>query len=208
MRKLFIVILLFTATALVAQDLRPIVLPPSQTDGGRPLMQVLKERKTSRDFAPDKLPAQMLSNLLWAAFGVNRPDGHRTAPSAMNWQEIQIYVAMSDGLFLYDAKANRLEPVLAQDVRVATGTQPFVADAPVNLIYVSDMSTVGSGADREMYTAADAGFIAQNVYLFCASEKLATVVRGSIDREALAKVMRLRPDQKIVLAQTVGYPKR
>ncbi len=171
-------------------------------------MQVLRERKTSRDFAPDKLSPQVLSNLLWAAFGVNRPDGHRTAPSAMNWQEIQVYVAMSDGLYAYDAKANRLEPVLAQDIRKETGTQPFVAEAPVNLVYVSDTSKVGSGPDREMYAAADAGFIAQNVYLFCASEKLATVVRGSVDRAALAKVMKLRPEQKIILAQTVGYPKK
>ncbi len=208
MRKLFLLILLFASATLLAQDFKPIVLPPPQTDGGRPLMQVLKERKTSREFAPDKLPPQVLSNLLWAAFGVNRPDGHRTAPSAMNRQEIQIYVAMGDGLYVYDAKANRLEPVIAQDVRGATGTQPFVADAPVNLVYVSDMSKAGSGTDREMYTAADAGFIAQNVYLFCASEKLATVVRGSVDRAALAKVMKLRPEQKIILAQTVGYPKK
>ena len=208
MRKSFLLALLFTATTLLAQDLKPIILPQPQMDGGRPLMQVLKERKTSRDFAPDKLSPQVLSNLLWAAFGVNRPDGHRTAPSAMNWQEIQIFVAMNDGLFLYDAKANRLEPVLAQDVRGMTGTQAFVADAPVNLIYVADTSKVGSGAEREMYAAADAGFVAQNVCLFCASEKLVTVVRGSVDRVALAKVMKLRPEQKIILAQSVGYPKR
>ncbi len=208
MRKFFLYVLLFTSVALFAQDLKPIILPSPQQDGGRPLMQVLKERRTSRDFAPDKLPPQVLSNLLWAAFGVNRPDGHRTAPSAKNWQEIEIYVAMSDGLYIYNAKANRLEPILAKDVRAATGTQPFVADAPVNLVYVADMSKAGSGADGEMYMAADAGFISQNVYLFCASEKLATVVRGSVDRAALAKVMKLRPEQKIILAQTVGYPKK
>jgi nitroreductase len=126
----------------------------------------------------------------------------------MNWQEIDIYVATSDGLFLYDAKGNRLEPVLAQDIRPATGTQPFVATAPLNLIYVADLSRAGSGPETELFTAADAGFISQNVYLFCASEKLATVVRGSIDRVALAKAMKLRPDQKIILAQTVGYPKK
>lgn len=208
MRKLFVVVLLFTSAAVLAQDLKPIILPVPQTDGGRPLMQVFKERKTSREFTPDKLSPQVLSNLLWAAFGVNRPDGHRTAPSAMNWQEIQIYVATIDGLFVYDAKGNRLEPVLAQDVRKATGTQPFVAEAPVDLVYVADMSKVRPGSESEMYTAADAGFIAQNVYLFCASEKLATVVRGSVDRPALAKIMKLRPEQKIILAQTVGYPKK
>lgn len=208
MRKSLFIALICAGTML-AQDLKPIALPPPQTGGGRPLMQVLKERKTSREFASEKLSAQVLSNLLWAAFGINRPEGKRTAPSAMNWQEIDIYVATADGLFLYEAKANRLEPVLTQDVRAATGTQPFVAGAPVNLVYVADLSkTSGAASDIPLYTSADVGFIAQNVYLFCASEGLATVVRGSVDRAALAKVMKLRPEQKIVLAQTVGYPKK
>ena len=208
MRKILLTALICTG-AMLAQDLKPVVLPPPQTDGGRPLMQVLKERKTSREFGSEKLSPQILSNLLWAAFGINRPEGKRTAPSAMNWQEIDIYAATADGLFIYDAKANQLKPVLAQDVRAATGVQPFVAGAPLNLIYVADLAkTSGSASDTELYTSADAGFIAQNVYLFCASEGLATVVRGSVDRAALAKVMKLRPEQKIVLAQTVGYPKK
>ncbi len=208
MKKFAFIVLIVTATSVFAQDLKPIVLPPPQTDGGRPLMQVLKDRKTTRDFAADKIPPQVLSNLLWAAFGVNRPDGRRTAPSAMNWQEIEIYVSTSDGLFLYDAKANRLEPVLAQDIRSATGGQSFVGTAPLNLLYVADFSKTSSAADAEMYSGADAGFISQNVYLFCASENLATVVRGSVDRPSLAKLIKLRPAQKILLAQTVGYPKK
>jgi len=208
MRKSMLFALVITAGCLLAQDLKPVALPSPQTDGGRPLMQVLKDRKTTRDFAADKLSPQILSNLLWAAFGVNRPDGRRTAPSAMNWQEMDIYVATADGLFVYDAKGNRLDPVLAQDVRAATGTQPFVATAPLNLVYVADLSKSGSVPDADLYTAADAGFIAQNVYLFCASEGLATVVRGSVDRAALTKAMKLRPEQKIILAQTVGYPKK
>jgi len=208
MRRSMLSVVLFSASCLLAQDLKPIPLPQPQTDGGRPFMQVLRERKTMREFAPDKLPQQLLSNLLWAAFGINRPDGKRTAPSAMNWQEIDIYVAMSDGLFLYEAKGNRLEPVLAQDIRPATGTQSFVATAPLNLVYVADLSKAGSGQETEMYTAADVGFISQNVYLFCASENLATVVRGSLDRVSLAKAMKLRADQRIILAQTVGYPKK
>jgi len=208
MRKSLLTALICTG-AMLAQDLKPVVLPPPQTDGGRPLMQVLKERKTSREFGSEKLSPQILSNLLWAAFGINRPEGKRTAPSAMNWQEVDIYVATADGLFTYDAKANRLEPVLAQDVRAATGTQPFVAGAPLDLVYVADLArTAGAATDTELYTAADVGFIAQNVYLFCASEGLATVVRGSVDRAALAKVMKIRPEQKIVLAQTAGYPKK
>lgn len=207
MRKMFLAVLL-SAGCLFAQDVKPIHLPRPQTQGGRPLMEVLRDRKTTRDFAPDKLPLQILSNLLWAAFGVNRPDGRRTAPSAMNWQEIDIYVATSEGLFLYNPRANQLEPVLGQDVRAATGVQPFVGTAPVNLVYVADMAKVRSGPETELFSAADTGFISQNVYLFCSSENLATVVRGSIDRAALAKVMKLRPEQKIMLAQTVGYQKK
>ena len=195
----------------VAQELSPVPLPLPQTSGGRPLMQVLKDRHSSREFSSQKLPPQVLSNLLWAAFGVNRPEsGKRTAPSAMNWQEIDLYVATQDGLYLYDAKANALNPILTQDVRGATGQQPFVKEAAVNLVYVADLAkTVKAGVeDQTLYTAADTGFIAQNVYLFCASEGLAAVVRGSVDRVALAKLIKLRPNQKIILAQTVGYPKK
>jgi nitroreductase len=209
MRKIVLFLVVFACIVIHAQELKPVQLPTPQTDGGRPLMQALKDRHTQRQFSPEKLPPQLLANLLWAAFGVNRPTGGRTAPSAMNWQEIEIYVATADGLFLYNAKANRLEAVLAQDVRAATGTQSFVPSAPLNLVYVADLSKTGApGSQTDFYTAADAGFIAENVYLFCASEGLATVVRGSVDRDALAKVMKLGPNQKILLAQTVGYPRK
>jgi SagB-type dehydrogenase family enzyme len=174
-------------------------------------MQVLKDRHSTREFSPEKLPPQVLANLLWAAFGINRPDtGKRTAPSAMNWQEIDIYIATADGLYAYNAQGNKLDPVVAEDVRGATGMQPFVKDAPVNLVYVADLAKTGKSSTEEknFYTGADVGFIAQNVYLFCASEGLAVVVRGSIDRPVLAKAMKLRPEQKILLSQTVGYPKK
>jgi SagB-type dehydrogenase family enzyme len=194
----------------LAQELAPVQLPPPQTEGGRPLMQVLKDRKSTRDFSPDKLSPQTLSNLLWAAFGINRPNGHRTAPSAMNWQEVSIYVATPEGVYVYDAQGNTLNPVLAGDFRAATGTQAFVKDAAVNLVYVSDLSKTGRApaAAAEQWTAADVGFIAQNVYLYCASEGLATVVRGSVDKPALAKTLKLLPNQEIILAQSVGYPKK
>jgi SagB-type dehydrogenase family enzyme len=212
-RLSFLGLVLATVTLslnLAAQDLKAVKLPAAQTDGGRPLMQVLKERKSTREFGPGALSPQTLSNLLWAAFGINRPDGHRTAPSAMNWQEVSIYVATAEGVYVYDAKENALNPVLAGDIRAATGTQPFVKDAAVNLIYVSDVSKTGhaSPSDTEIYTAADVGFIAQNVYLYCASEGLATVVRGSVDRAALAKALKLQPNHKIILAQSVGNPKK
>ncbi len=155
----------------------------------------------------------MLSDLLWAAFGINRPlEGKRTAPSTMNFQAIDIYVALSSGLYLYDAGAHVLPPVLAEDVRPLTGEQEFVKDVPVNLVYVADMAKMMMGDApqelRDFYAAADTGFISQNVYLYCASQGLATVVRGMINRPNLAKSMKLRKVQKIILAQSVGYPKK
>lgn len=203
-------VLVLAVLPTLGQELKPLILPAPQTEGGKPLMQVLKDRHSTREFSSRSLPPQVLANLLWAAFGINRPDtGKRTAPSAMNWQEIDIYVATAEGLYVYDAKGNRLDPVLREDVRSSTGLQPFVKDAPLNLVYVADWAKTGKGSaeERNFYSGADAGFIAQNVYLFCASEGLAVVVRGSVDRPALAKLMKLRPDQRILLAQTVGYPK-
>ena len=197
------------ATVAGAQELKPVILPAPQTDGGRPLMQALKERKSTREFSGEKLPAQVLANMLWAGFGVNRPDGKRTAPSAMNWQEIEIYVVTADGAYVYDAAKNRLEPAAKEDLRNLAGTQSYVATSPVNLVYVADMTkATGDAGDKELFTGADAGFIAQNVYLYCASEGLATVVRASVDREALGKALKLKATQKIVLAQSVGYPKK
>ena len=207
-----LVFVLFLCPILtLGQELKPLILPSPQTDGGKPLMQALRDRHSTREFSSEKLAPQVLANLLWAAFGINRPgEGKRTAPSAMNWQEVDIYVATAEGLYVYDAKGNKLDPILAQDVRAATGVQPFVKDAPVGLVYVADFAKTGKSTadERNFYTGADAGFIAQNVYLFCASEGLAVVVRGGVDREKLAKVMKLRPDQRILLAQTVGYPKK
>jgi len=206
---LVLAVLLVCPTLTSGQELKPVQLLEPQMDTGRPLMQVLKDRGSSRAFNTEKLPKQVLSNLLWAAFGVNRPDsGKRTAPSAMNWQEIDIYVASADGLYLYDAKEHTLKPVLSEDIRALTGRQPFVQEVPVNLVYVADFSRMGKAEvdDKVFYSAADTGFISQNVYLYCASEGLATVVRGLVDRPALAKAMRLRPDQRVILSQSVGYP--
>lgn len=195
-----------------AQEHTPLALPPPQMEGGTPLMQALKARQSSREFRPEPLPVQMLSNLLWAAFGINRQEsGGRTAPSAHNWQEIDIYVATATGLFVFDAKPHALLPILSQDIRALTGTQGFVSQAPVQLLYVADLSRMGqatSETEKHFYAPADTGFISQNVYLYCASEGLATVVRQSIDRAVLAATMQLRPEQQIMLAQSVGYPKR
>lgn len=200
----------FCCSIAYSQETQPIHLPKPQTSGGKPLMQALKDRHSTREFNTKKLPLQTLSNLLWAGFGINRPNGHRTAPSAVNWQDIDIYVAMEEGLYVYDAKGNRLKPILAEDIREMAGIQPFTQVAPVDLIYVSDqskMARAGSQEQKDLYSAADTGFISQNVYLFCASEGLATVVIAMVDKPTLAKKMGLKSEQKIMLVQPVGHPK-
>ncbi|HUO43627.1 MAG TPA: nitroreductase family protein [Burkholderiales bacterium] len=185
-------------------------LPPARTDGGQPLMQALKNRRSSREFSSRPLPLQLMSDLLWAAFGINRPEtGGRTAPSARHWEDIDIYVAGAQGVDVYDAHHHVLRRVVVRDVRACTGMQPFVTEAPLDLVYVSDHSRMAGATPDEQaqYSYFDAGFIAQNVYLFCASCGLATVVRAMIDRPALASVMNLTNPQHILLAQTVGFPR-
>jgi nitroreductase len=210
MFRSFLALLLIPAGLATAQELTPINLPAPRITGGKPLMEALKARKSTREFAPDKLPQQTLSNLLWAAWGINRENGSRTAPSASNRQELEIYVVMADGAYLYDAKANVLKPAVSGDLRKVTGTVPFVADAPLNLVYVADFAKLpGTDENNKNATSnANTGFIAQNVYLFCASEGLGTVVRGSVPKPELSKALKLRPDQRITLAQTVGYFKK
>lgn len=192
-----------------AQDVGTIRLPPPEKAEGMPLMQALQARHSTREFAGKPLPPQVLANLLWAASGVNRPGtGQRTAPSAHDWREIDVYAVTADGAYRYDAPTHRLLKVAAGDLRPLTGVQDFVASAPLNLVYVADLDRMSgaSAADKAFYSAADTGFIAQNVYLYCASVSLAVVVRGLLDREALGAALGLGPQQRITLAQTVGYP--
>ena len=202
-------IVFFIAGIVSAYAQEVVQLPPPVTEGGMPLMQALKERKSGREFSPQKLSMETLSNLLWAAWGINRSDGHRTAPSARNMQEIDVYVATGDGLFLYEAKNHQLQKILGEDIREATGNNDYVKDAALNLVYVADLkkANIPDSEALAFYTGADTAFLAQNVYLFCASEGLSTVVRGNINKPELAKIMKLRADQNITLAQSVGYPK-
>ena len=230
------------------QDLQPIALPQAQKTGGKPLMEALNARKSTRSFTAQKLSRQMLSNLLWAAFGQNREmiksesvasSGRpgRTAPSGMNLQEIDIYVAMAEGVYVYEASSHRLLPVLAQDIRATANRLPIAAEAAVCLIYVEDTDkkvTMPAGAapsatgtpsagapaagsapaaapsalagtqTRTSAGEVDSGFIGQNVYLFCASEGLGTFFHTA-DREGLAKTLSLRPGQRVLYSQTVGY---
>ena len=205
---------LICAGSVFGAKLEAIKLLPPKAKGGMSLMQALNERKSSRIFSNKELPPQMLSNLLWAAVGVNRKIegkkiGKRTAPTACNWQEIDVYVAMAKGLYLYDAKKHILKPVMAKDLRDIVGVQKFTGDAPIGLIFVADYAKMGRATTKikNFYASTDTGFVSQNVYLFCAAENLATVVLGMVNRTSLSKAMGLRSDQKIILTQPVGFPK-
>ncbi|WP_428560830.1 MAG: SagB/ThcOx family dehydrogenase [Solidesulfovibrio sp. DCME] len=185
-------------------------LPAPALPGAKTLEEALRLRQTRRDIDPRPLPGDVLSGLLWAAGGVNRPEaGKHTAPTAQNRQEIAIYVAKADGLFLYEPKDHALTRLADADIRAATGKQALAATVPVNLVYVADMGKVaGSTAEEKLfYAGADTGFVSQNVYLYCAAMGLATVVRASIDTAALAKAMGLPEGKRVTLAQSVGYPK-
>lgn len=178
-------------------------------------MQCLNDRKTDRSFSTKKLSAQILSNLLWAACGINRPhSGKRTAPSALNWQEIDVYASMEEGLYLYNPKTHTLDPVVQSDLRKHTARLPqpsrsSIIGAPLQLIYVADYAKMRTGIsdeDGKFYSATDTAFIGQNVYLYCASEGLSSIIRSFFDGNSLAKEMKLRNTQKIILVQAIGYP--
>lgn len=185
-----------------------IALPAADRHGGMPLMDALAARRSSRAFASTGLPLPVLSTLLWAAYGVNRSDGGRTAPSAINAQEVDVYVALADGAYLYDAAQHRLTLVAGVDLRRVTGYQDFVDEAPLDLVYVADHTRMRMvpASQREAYAYVAAGAIAQNVYLYAAANDLATVIRAWIDRDAIADALGLTHDQQVLLSQTVGYP--
>jgi nitroreductase len=173
-----------------------------------PLLDALQQRHSSRNFSTRELAAQTLSNLLWAACGVNRPDiGGRTAPSTRNWREIEVFVATASGLYVYEPIHHELIFRDSRDVRSLTGNQDFVAQVPLDLVYVADLDRIHTEDDQErrFYSAADAAFIAQNVYLYCASQGLSTVVRGLVDRQNLARAIGLSSHQRVLLTQSVGH---
>ena len=176
--------------------------------GGKPLMRTLAERRTGRDFSDRELSAETLSSLLWAANGINRPDGRRTAPTGLNVQDIDVYVILRSGVYLHDAKENALKLVNEGDFRAMAGLQDFVKTAPVNLFCVQDLDRAKKtfDADTMRFGGIHAGAVMQNIYLFCASEGLATVARARLDYGELSKILKLRPSQRIIIGQTVGYP--
>ena len=200
-----LIISLFVSSLLIGQNLE---LPAPQKTGGMPLMEALAKRATVRSFDTTGISMQQLSNLLWASFGVNRPDGRRTAPSANNKQEIDIYVLLKNGAYVYDAQNNKLDLVSSQDLRSQASDQRF-ADAPVQLIFVADLTKRGGNSEEEKLRMAniDCGYISQNTYLYCTSEGLATGARATVSRDALIPKLKLSPEQRILLAHSVGRPK-
>jgi nitroreductase len=175
------------------------------------LMQALSDRASQREFADKQLSLEDLSSLLWAANGVNREDGKRTAPSAVNAQDIDIYVCMASGAYLYDAKQSQLSRITTEDLRPAVcGKQPM--EAPVFLVMIADISRYPEGLASqrqlvESFAAMDAGYVSGNIGLYCAAAKLATVPRASMDKEALTKALNLKDTQILILNNPVGYMK-
>jgi len=198
---LALVVSLFAGPALFSQELKPLQLPQPQITAGMPLMQALSQRQTTRAFRNQALAPQTLANLLWAAFGVNRPSTvkpglGRTAPSAMNKQEVDLYVILAEGVYVYEAEANRLLPVLAGDVRAKVGTGA-AAHAAVTLVYVADA--------KLEYAQVDTGFIGQNVYLFAASEGL-NAWFYALHSPDVAATLKLPAQKRALYGQSVGYP--
>jgi len=180
-----------------AQDIQ---LPSPNRTGGKPLMDALNERQSDRDFSDKELCMQTLSDLLWAAYGFNRED-KRTVPSSQNRQEIDLYVFLNSGVYFYDAKNQQLIQKLEGNNQAKTGGQPFVGVAPLNFVFVANLDKA-SNRDAALI---DCGFISQNIYLFCASEGLISVVRGSINKADVHGLLELNENQEVLLAQTVGY---
>jgi hypothetical protein len=172
-------------------------------------MDALAKRSTARAFDTTELSMQQLSNLLWASNGINRADGKRTAPSANNKQEIDLYVLLKTGAYVYDATKQQLVPVSPEDLRLVASDKRF-AEAPVQVLYIADLAKRGGNSDEAKMAMAniDCGYISQNTYLFCSSEGLVTGARATVNRDALAPKLKLRPEQRIVLAHSVGLPKR
>ncbi|MDO4755944.1 MAG: SagB/ThcOx family dehydrogenase [Parabacteroides sp.] len=211
MKKLVsIFTLLLLTTTMFAQDLKKIQLNAPDKNRGSSVMKALSDRRSDREYASKDLSLQDLSDLLWAANGINRPDGKRTAPSALNKQDIDIYVVMKEGAYLYDAKSHSLLPIAKGDHREAVaGKQDFVKAAPVSLVLVSDLSRFGKISDHtKLMAAVDAGCVCQNIHLFCAGVGLATVPRASMDTKALKEILKLTENQLPLMNNPVGYMKK
>lgn len=207
MKKLLLFVALAgICTGLHAQELKTIQLNKPNTQRGLPVMQALEKRHSTREYADKALSLQDLSDLLWAAYGINRPEsGKRTAPSAMNKQETDVYVCFPEGTYLYDAKTNSLKPVVKGDLRPAVaGSQAYVTKAPLCIILVGDLALFNGDP---MMPAMDSGIISQNISIFCAGTGLVTVPRAYMDKDKLRTALKLKDSQQLFMNQPVGYAK-
>lgn len=203
-----LVLIIFQMQIAEAQNAGTIKLPLPERSGGKELMQCLNERQSSREFSDKEIPMQELSNLLWAANGINREEiGKHTAPTANNKQNMEVYAILPNGVYFYNDKENALTLIESGNHMDKTGTQDFVGKSKLNIIIVSDMSKLGDGAieKKNIYAGIHTGAIMQNIYLYCASAGLKTVTRASFNQETLSALLKLPADKKVILAQTVGY---
>ena len=210
MKKVFLIsyVMFLSWTICSAQVIETIPLPPAQKTGGMPIMEAFQLRKSQRSYSSKDITQQELSNVLWAAYGINRPEGLRTVPAAKEWYEYDIYIIKADGWFLYEPKKHVLLKMGNEDLRVYGGTQDFVKAAPVILVYVADFDRMTNTTDelRKFFSAVDVGYISQNVYLYCASEGLATIILGQVDKVKVREVLKLKTNQQVILSQPVAYP--
>ncbi len=203
----FLLAAAFASSLALADAAKTIDLPAPAQSGGTPVLTAMAKRKSARAFAGQALTPKQMSDLLWSAAGINRADGHRTVPSARNKQEVSVYAVTAAGAWLYDAANNRLVSVAEGDRRALTGSQDYVGNAAVNLVYVFDEAKAGGRSARDLqWGAVSAGAMCQNVYLYCASEGLACVVRGSFNAGPLAGALQLKPGQTVLITQSVGLP--
>ena len=200
---------LFFAFGVQAQDLTVIKLNTPEKNRGASVMKALDNRQSVREYAPESLKPQDLSDLLWAANGINRPDGKRTAPSARNLQEVEMYVVLPEGVYIYDHMAHALNPVNAGDYRAAVaGPQEFAKNAPLAIVLVADMNKYGNLEENsKLMAAVDVGIVSQNINIACAALGLATVPRGTMDKETLKTALKLTDMHLLLLNNPVGYPK-
>jgi len=195
--------------AIFGNQPKSVYLPSPRKSGGMPLISALQCRHSTREYSDRPILQELLSDLLWAAFGINRSSGDRTAPYWRHVMVIDLYLALAQGVWIYEPNEHTLRLHLPDDIRRRTGHQDFVATAPLNLIYVAhgERMTDISPEERRLYASVDSGFIGQNVYLFCASEGLATVFRGAVDYAKLGRTLGLPSQQFVTFAQTIGYPR-
>lgn len=209
-KRIIAITALLCAALSYGQELKPVELKKPDMTRKATLMNALSKRMSVRAYSPKMISVQELSDLLWAANGINRPDGKRTAPSARNAQDIDVYVLTAEGAYIYNAQKNLLEPVASGDLRSNIwAQQEFIAAAPVNIMLVSDLSRFSGGDDTQKagFAAMDAGIVSQNISLFCAAAGLATVPRALIDTQKMAEVLKLKESQRVIMNHPVGYPK-